>query len=212
MALFDFFSSRRTLELDSPDPNTPIEDVEFLAVDMETTGLKPKQHQIVSIGWVPIKNNRVQLSGAQYVLIKGVDVGESATIHHLRDSDLEKGMELGEGIDKLTADLRGKAMLAHFAPIETSFYSHACKKLWGKEPHLEVVDTFALERRHMERMSTYPRGEDLRLSRVRARYGLPNYPSHNALTDAIACAELYLAMAAHRPPTKLKDMQKNLQI
>ena len=129
MALFDFFSSRRTLELDSPDPNTSIEDVEFLAVDMETTGLKPKQHQIVSIGWVPIKNNRVQLSGAQYVLIKGVDVGESATIHHLRDSDLEKGMELEEGIDKLTADLRGKAMLAHFAPIETSLFACLQKAL-----------------------------------------------------------------------------------
>lgn len=212
MALFDFLSSRRRLELDAPDPNTPIEDVELLAVDVETTGLKPKKHDIVSIGWVPVRGNRVHLKEAQYVLIKGVEVGESATIHHLRDSDLEQGCELEEGIDKLTADLRGKAMLAHFAPIETAFYSYACKKLWGKEPQLEVVDTFALERRHMERMGTYPRGEDLRLSRVRARYGLPNYRNHNALTDAIACAELYLAMSAHRPPSKLKDMQKNLQI
>src|SRR5699024_11599462 len=138
------------------------------------------------------------LSGAQYVLIKGVDVGESATIHHLRDSDLEKGMELEEGIDKLTADLRGKAMLAHFAPIETSFDSHACNKLWGKEPHLEVVDTFALERRHMERMSTYPRGEDLRVSRVREQYGMANYPSHNALTDAIESAEVDVAVDENR--------------
>lgn len=212
MALFDFLSPRRKLELEAPDPNTPIDEVEFLAVDMETTGLKPKQHEIVSIGWVPVSNNRVQLKDAHYVLIKGVDVGDSAIIHHLRDSDLEQGCELEEAIEMLTAALRGKALLAHFAPIETAFYSHACKKLWGKEPQLQVVDTFALERRHMERMSTFPRGEDLRLSRVRARYGLPNYRNHNALTDAIACAELYLAMAAHRPPQKLKDMQKNLQI
>lgn len=179
---------------------------------METTGLKPRQHQIVSIGWVPIINNRIQLGGAKYVLIKGVDVGDSATIHHLRDSDLENGCGLDEAIELLTEDLKGKGMLAHFAPIETAFYSHACKKLWGREPELQVVDTFALERRHMERMSTYPRGEDLRLSRVRSRYGLPNYRNHNALTDAIACAELYLAIAAHRPPQKLKDVQKNLQI
>lgn len=212
MGLFDVLRAHKWLDLNAPDPSTPIDDVELLAVDMETTGLKPKQHQIVSIGWVPIVNNRVQLSGAKYVLIKGVEVGNSATIHHLRDSDLENGCKLEEAMEMLTRDLMGKAMLAHFAPIETAFYSHACKQLWGKEPQLQVVDTFALERRHMERMSTLPRGEDLRLSRVRSRYGLPNYPNHNALTDAIACAELYLAMAAYRPPIKLKDMQKNLQI
>ena len=212
MGLFDFFTSRKTLDLGAPDPETPIDEVEFLAVDMETTGLKPKQHQIVSIGWVPISNNRVRLSDAKYVLIKGVDVGESATIHHLRDSDLEEGCGLNEAVGMLTEDLKGKVLLAHFAPIETAFYAHACKKMWGTEPALQVVDTFALERRHMERMNTYPRGEDLRLSRVRSRYGLPHYRSHNALTDAIACAELYLAMAAHRPPSVLKDMQKNLQI
>ena len=48
----------------------------------------------------------------------------------------------------------------------------------------------------MERMATYPRGEDLRLARVRQRYGLPAYRNHNALTDAVACAELYLALTA----------------
>src|SRR5699024_11395412 len=104
---------------------------------METTGLKPKQHEMVSIGWVPVINNRVQLKDAHYVLIKGVDVGDSAIIHHLRDSDLEQGCELEEAIEMLTAAVRGKALLAHFAPIETAFYSHACKKLWGKEPRSE---------------------------------------------------------------------------
>ena len=138
MALFDFLSTRRVLEIEAPEPNTPIEEVEFLAVDMETTGLKPKQHEIVSIGWVPVINNRVQLKDAHYVLIKGVDVGDSAIIHHLRDSDLEQGCELEEAIEMLTKALRGKALLAHFAPIESAFYSHACKKLWGKEPQLQV--------------------------------------------------------------------------
>ncbi|MDO5508893.1 MAG: exonuclease domain-containing protein, partial [Corynebacterium casei] len=71
MGLLDVLRAHKWLDLNAPDPSTPIDDVELLAVDMETTGLKPKQHQIVSIGWVPIVNNRVQLSGAKYVLIKG---------------------------------------------------------------------------------------------------------------------------------------------
>ncbi|MGO1457982.1 MAG: 3'-5' exonuclease, partial [Corynebacterium casei] len=52
MGLFDVLRAHKWLDLNAPDPSTPIDDVELLAVDMETTGLKPKQHQIVSIGWV----------------------------------------------------------------------------------------------------------------------------------------------------------------
>jgi DNA polymerase-3 subunit epsilon len=58
----------------------------------------------------------------------------------------------------------------------------------------------------MERMGTYPRGEDLRLARVRQRYGLPDYHNHNALTDALACAEQYLAHRATLPMSTLKDV------
>jgi DNA polymerase-3 subunit epsilon len=58
----------------------------------------------------------------------------------------------------------------------------------------------------MERMSTYPRGEDLRLPRVRSRYELPAYRSHDALTDALACAELYIAMVAGNNWSTLKSV------
>ena len=37
----------------------------------------------------------------------------------------------------------------------------------------------------------------LRLHSCRQRYGLPHYPAHDALTDAVATAELLLAWAAH---------------
>ena len=36
----------------------------------------------------------------------------------------------------------------------------------------------------------------LRLATARAHLGLPRYSAHEALTDALACAELYLAQVA----------------
>ena len=83
--------------------------------------------------------------------------------------------------------------------METGFIDALHKRVYAKRFRLredEVVDTLSLERRHMERKATYPRGEDLRLARVRSRYNLPEYGNHNALTDALACAELYLALTA----------------
>ena len=41
-----------------------------------------------------------------------------------------------------------------------------------------------------------PEGGALRLWAARERRGLPVYRAHEALTDALACAELYLAQAA----------------
>lgn len=193
-----------------PAGGTSLADLNLLAVDMETTGLKVEGNRILSIGWVPINGCEIDLSGAGYALVQTdgtTSVGESATIHAITDTMLEAGAPEAEVVARLLEALQGRAMLAHFAALETSFLNAACKKHFGAELHAEVVDTFAIERRHMERMGTYPRGEDLRLPIVRTRYGLPRYQSHNALVDALACAELYLAQLEVTTGKTLKAMQ-----
>ncbi|WP_454228235.1 hypothetical protein [Propioniciclava flava] len=48
------------------------------------------------------------------------------------------------------------------------------------------------------------RAGQLRLWAARERFGLPAYQAHDALTDALACAELYLAQVAElRSPRPL---------
>ncbi|OFS19086.1 exonuclease domain-containing protein [Corynebacterium sp. HMSC04H06] len=208
MALF----RRPRLELGAPARSTPLEELELLAVDMETTGLNPGRDRIVSVGWVPVCGRVIDLAGAGYHVVRGAEVGESATIHLLTDDVLASGEAEDEVLKSLLAALRGRVLLAHFAGLEVGFVNAAARRHFGRVPRLEVVDTFGLERRHMERMGTYPRGEDLRLANVRARYGLPAYGSHNALGDALACAELYLAIVSGMRVGTLKEIQRGVQI
>ena len=71
-------------------------DGSVLAVDVETTGLDPKNNQLVSIGWVPVNDRVIDLSGAQYFVLAGASVGESATIHGVTDDDVAtKGADPG---------------------------------------------------------------------------------------------------------------------
>lgn len=210
MGLFDFFS-KPGIDLGAPAGSTPVSDCEFLALDFETTSVDAKQGEIVSMGWVPVKGNEIGLVQAEYHLISGVDVGDSATIHMITNEALEQGIQLEKAFDKLLSALEGRVLLAHFAALEVGFINAAAQKLKGNKVKLAVVDTFAIERRHMERMGTYPRGEDLRLPRVRARYGLPAYGNHNALSDALACGELFLAQQAQTPATKLGELLKITQ-
>lgn len=177
-------------------------DEHFLAIDVETTGLKPGRDQLVSVGWVPVTDRVIELGKAGYFVVEGAVVGDSATVHGVTDDDVARdGRPAEEVLAAVQEALEGRRLLAHFAQMETGFLSQLHKRVHGsawKFHEDEVVDTFAMERRHMERMATYPRGEDLRLARVRERYGLPAYRNHNALTDAIACAEVYLAITAHQ--------------
>lgn len=187
-----------------PSPRTPLAELPLLAVDMETTGLRPARHSIVSIAWVPVNGRSIDLSRAGYHVVSGtpgVSVGSSAIIHQLTDEDLAAGIPESEAIEQLLHALRGRVLLAHFAPVEEGFLRAACRRHYRQTVRLPIVDTFVLERRHMERMGTYPRGEDLRLPRARERYSLPRYPGHHALHDALGCAELYLAQTVRRAAT-----------
>ncbi|MBN9644622.1 exonuclease domain-containing protein [Corynebacterium mendelii] len=204
-ALADFYTAT------FPDGHTPLDQLKLLAVDVETTGLEPGTHRLLSIGWVPVNATSIDLSGAGHVIVKGSEgaasVGHSATVHGLTDDAVAAGTDPAEAVAMVLEALKGRAMLTHYAPMEQGFLGQACKTHFGADLIVPIVDTFACERRHMEKMATYPRGEDLRLARVRSRYNLPAYSNHNALTDAIACAELYLALATNVRGGTLKSMQ-----
>ena len=43
----------------------------LLAVDVETTGLKPERAQLVSVGWIPVDGRGIDLAGAQYFVLRG---------------------------------------------------------------------------------------------------------------------------------------------
>ena len=70
MALF----RRPRLELGAPARSTPLEELELLAVDMETTGLNPRRDRIVSVGWVPVCGRVIDLAGAGYHVVRGAEV------------------------------------------------------------------------------------------------------------------------------------------
>ena len=94
----------------------------LLAVDVETTGLKPAHSQLVSVGWVPVNGRVIDLAGAEYFVLRGADVGESATLHGVTDDEVTSlGREPAEVLEAFLAALDGRKLLAHFAQMETGF-------------------------------------------------------------------------------------------
>jgi len=189
---------RDYLALPFPDPSEPHTTLRLLAVDLETTGLEPARDHILSIGFVPVDGLRIVLSGARRLVVRSdTEVGQSAAIHGLTDDAVAAGVPLADALAALLAALGGRFLLAHHATIEREFLSAACERVLGGPLPCLSVDTLALEQRLLARgWGDEPPPGSLRLSAARERHGLPRYRSHEALTDALACAELYLAQAA----------------
>ena len=192
---------RDYLEVPLPGLGTPLADLRLLAVDIETTGLDPRRDRVLSIGWLPVDGGRVLLGGAGRVVVRDEGgsggVGQSATVHGLTDDRLAGGVPLEDAVARLLEALAGRVLLAHFARIETGFLAAVCERAWGAGMPCVVVDTLELERRAVAGgWGSEAEGGALRLWTARERRGLPVYPAHEALTDALACAELYLAQRA----------------
>ena len=181
-----------------PGPATPASELRLLAIDVETTGLDPARDVVLSIGFVPVDGRTITLGGARSMLLRGVaSVGQSATIHHLTDDAVSAGLERAEALSVTLAALAGRVLLAHHAPIELQFLSRACVEEFGAPFVSPAIDTMLLQNRIVAPgFDDEARVDELRLWNARGRYGLPRYGAHAAATDALACAELYLAQVA----------------
>jgi len=188
------------LSVPLPKPSRDYRDLEYVAVDLETTGLDARRDQILSIGWVLLSGNRIDLATARHRLVRvqGDIPAHTAVIHQITDDLAATGQDLSAALPEFLHDLRGRVMIAHHARIEQTFLSDACRQLWGRGLLVRTVDTQVIARRLFERRQVAFKGSDLRLHALGERYNLPRYGAHNALSDALAAAELFLAEAAYR--------------
>lgn len=194
-----------------PSGSTPVRRLRLLAVDVETTGLDPGRDAILAVGMVPVDGSRIELAGARRLVVRQGDVGPTVGVHRLTHDVLAGGRPLPEVLDEVCDALDGRVLLAHHCALEERFLSAAARRTWGSEPDLHGVDTLALHRRILAPgQHELPPGS-LRLWAARRRFGLPEVPAHDALSDALACAELYLAQVAelgeHRHLT-LDDLRR----
>lgn len=177
-----------------PPPATPADELRLLAIDLETTGLDAARDGVLSVGFVAVDGDAIVLAGARNLLVRGAEVGQSATIHGLTDDAVAAGLPPVDAVAETLAALAGRVLLAHHAPIEVAFLSRACALHFGAPLVSPVVDTMLLQARIVAPgFNEEPRVDELRLWAARARFSLPRYAAHKALTDALAAGELYLA-------------------
>jgi DNA polymerase-3 subunit epsilon len=175
--------------------------VTYWSLDIETGGLDPKRDPILALGMLPIREGIIRLGEAYRTLVcpeAGREIRpESVQAHQLVLEEVREAPPLPVVLGEVDRRIRQGALLVHHQGIDVAFLKRAFARHGRRWPSPPVVDTVELLLK-LERRQRFSRpqgggdGPSVNLAAARRRLGLPDYQAHDALTDAIATAELFL--------------------
>jgi DNA polymerase-3 subunit epsilon len=175
--------------------NAKVADIDFLVADCEMSGLDPKTKELLSIGWVRISKGKIDYSSRKHILIhSSQSVGDSIQIHGLCDQRLAGASSASSALGKLAQSAKGAVLVFHHAVLDIAFIQKAAQNNFACPLLFSYVDTMQIEHKRLERSG---KSAPLQLASCRDRYGLPAAFQHNAMFDAVATAELFLAQYAY---------------
>ena len=184
---------------------TPWEAPVLWALDLETSGLDPKRGEILAVGMVPIREGTIRYGERWESLVRPEAPERVSTAgieaHHLLPGELATAPPLGAVLPEIDRRLREGVLLLHHAPLDLGYLRRAYRACPLPWPRPRVVDTLdlVLAREHRrQRFHPHPEPPATALPEARRALGLPPHEAHDALGDALATAELFLALRAER--------------
>lgn len=170
---------------------------EWVAFDCETTGLNPKTAELLSIGAVKIKANRVLTSESLHLFVKpSKPVGEeSIKIHHIRNEDLKDALEPKEAVDKFLRFLGPRRAVGYYIEFDVAIIDKYLKEMASTALPNEKVEVSSLyfDKKHTVFSHKTP---DLRFESIIKELELPTTARHSAVLDAIMTALIFVKLKA----------------
>jgi DNA polymerase-3 subunit alpha (Gram-positive type) len=160
---------------------------EFVAVDVETTGLSSYRDRLTEIGAVLVSGGQVKERFQSFVNPKMPIPPEITRLTGITDADVRDAPEEGEALGAFLDFAAGRPLVAHNAPFDMGFLSAAAKRSsLSFEP--VTYDTLTLSQGLLSDMRHH------KLNNVAERLGLPEFNHHRAADDAETCGLIFLRL------------------
>jgi len=174
--------------------DAPITD-EFVAFDCETTGLDPKKAEIISIGAVKIVANKVLTSQRLDIFVRPEQQmsAENIKIHHIRNCDVENGVDIREAIDNFLRFIGTRTLVGYYLEFDVAMidkYLSRFANIKLLNPQVEVSALYFDQKND-------PFGSknvDLRFDSITKDLGIPLFSQHNSYYDALSTALIFLKL------------------
>jgi len=169
---------------------------EVVSIDCETTGLSPREDDIVAVAAVRLRGNRILASERFEATVRpGVRLRPDAIkVHGLREKDVAGGRPIPEVLPELLRFIGSRPLVGYYLEFDLAMINKHVRRMLGIElpnPRIEVSAVY-YERKY----GGAPPGTqiDLRFVSILADLGLPALDQHDAYSDALMTAMIYLTL------------------
>ena len=169
-------------------------DGEYVAFDLETTGLDSRSDAIIEIGAVRMRNGEVVDKFASFAWPGHALSAKTVSLTGITDEMLSGAPSPDEAVDHFLDWAGGLPLVAHNAEFDTGFVRTYCRKS-GREFDPLYFDTMLLSQYLCPGLNNH------KLDTVANHLNLPPFQHHRAFDDAAVCGDIF-----YRLLPKLRDL------
>jgi len=174
---------------------------EFVAFDLETTGLSPKNDTIIEIGAVIMKDGK-ELDRFQTFVDPGVPLQKQITdLTGITDDMLKGAPSIEQVLPQFIDFVADRVLVAHNADFDTGFIRAACDKL-GIPYNFTSVDTLVMAQNLMPELNKH------KLDIVADALSLPEFNHHRAADDSVICGLIMAKLCKRLEEMDVHRVQK----
>ena len=181
-------------------------DEEFVAIDLETTGLSLDNDTITEIGAVLFRDGKEVASYQSFVAVDRKLDPENVKLTGITDEMLAGAPEIHAVLPELMKFIGNRVVVAHNAKFDTGFIRKACREV-GIEYNLTAVDTLPLSQQLLSHLNKF------KLDVVAKALKLPAFNHHRANDDANICGQIllkYLKMLSEQGFETIQQVNRSM--
>jgi len=180
------------------DKNQRLEDVAYVVIDTELTGLDEKKNSIVSIGAVKMIGGKIELGNSFYRLVnpKTALTVKSVLIHEITPSEVMQKPDIDSVLSEFLDFCGEDVIVGYCVSIDMEFLNMEAGRINSHEIKNPVVDIQAIFEWALRKAALRNRGDmtmpqQYKLYDIAKHFGISVSGAHNALIDAFITAQIF---------------------
>ena len=175
---------------------TPIDQVRFVVLDSETTGLNARTDRIITLGAVAVSAHEILLEDAFHALLKIDENTSAVTVHGITRDEARAGMAEQDALAGFLDYLGDGVIVGHHIGHDIGALDAGYERGWGVRTMNRSLDTMDLAL-HLERDGAFAGRPPIRhftLDALCGRFDVIPHDRHTASGDAFLTAQLFLRL------------------
>ncbi len=171
---------------------SPMDASRYIVVDVETSGLNVNKDRLIAIGAVAVSNGRISLSDSLEIVLQQHRVSDKQNIliHGIGGTAQSEGVPPVDALLTFLEYVGRDPLIAFHVAFDQTMIGRAIREYLGFKLQHTWADLAYVAPALYPELARRCRS----LDHWMANFGISNYARHSALADAVATAELLLAL------------------